>query len=94
MLKHSPFFPRRKRRRSHSWLRMRSKNIVEEGVNGLRLFAKLSISLRTESSLQVRFANVKFSMELIDSIVPFHFHSFHFPDISYMACRMHRILSE
>lgn len=32
---------------------MRSENIVEEGVNGLRLFAQLSVPLRTKSSLQV-----------------------------------------
>lgn len=32
---------------------MRSENIIEERVNGLCLFAKLSVSLRTESSLQV-----------------------------------------
>lgn len=58
---------RRKRWRSHSRLRMRSENIIEERVNGLRLFAKLSISLRTESSLQVRFVicRLKFSSELI-----------------------------
>lgn len=33
---------------------MRSENIVEEGVNGLCLFTKLSVPLRAQSSLQVR----------------------------------------
>jgi hypothetical protein len=32
---------------------VRSENPVEEGVDGLCLLAKLSVSLRTESSLQV-----------------------------------------
>lgn len=82
-------FSRRKRWRSHSRLRMRSENFIEERVNGLCLFAKLPISLRTESSLQVRLANDADAFMKIYSIWLF-FSS----DISYMECKMHRILNE
>lgn len=63
---------------------MRSENIIEEGVNGLCLFTKLSVSLRAQSSLQVRkaaeagkiadaFVYLESLMENID-LIAFLFH--------------------
>lgn len=49
---------------------MRSENFIEERVNGLCLLTELSISLRTESSLQVSSSTcLLILMENIDSIV-------------------------
>lgn len=36
---------------------MWSENIVEKGINGLRLFSELSFPLRAKSSLQVSWKN-------------------------------------
>jgi hypothetical protein len=47
---------------------VRSENPLEEGVNGLCLLAELSVSLRSESSLQVSTHAVLFAERLMRNI--------------------------